>query len=71
MFGLLLFTAVFAIIYFTIFKLSSNTKQYFEQCNLKYKGIGFVLHNFFRLALGKIDIFDNVKMWYDVFPNDS
>lgn len=64
MFCTLLSTAVVLIAY-VLYKLSANNAKYFEDQNLKYRGISSILENFMAIAFGKVDVFTMLKNMYD------
>lgn len=70
MFGELLLTAGIALIAYAVYKFVTNSSRYFEEKNVKYKGISFVLHNIYSIITGKFNAFGQVKAVYNAYPNE-
>ena len=73
MLGDLLLSLVIALIAYTayiIIKFVTNSARYFEERNVKYKGISFTLHNFFSIFIGKFDAIGQFQALYNTFPDE-
>lgn len=69
MLGELLLTTGIVLIAYAFYKLSTNSAKYFEERNLKYKGVVTLLKNQLSLVMGKVDIFAMIQNLYDAFPD--
>lgn len=69
MLGELLLTVGIGLIAYAFYKLSTNSAKYFEERNLKYKGVITLLKNQMSISFGRIDILSMVKMLYDAVPD--
>lgn len=70
MLGELLFTAGVALIAYSFYKISTNHAKYYEQRNLKHRGVWFTVRNFFAVFFGQIDVFGFTQGFYNQFPNE-
>lgn len=69
MLGELLLTTGIVLIAYAFYKLSTNNAKYFEERNLKYRGVLTLLKNQMSLSFGKTDILSMVKGIYDAVPD--
>lgn len=69
MLGELILTTGFLLIAYAFYKLSTNNAKYFEERNLKYKGVLTLLKNQFSVSFGKMDIFTMIQNMYDAVPD--
>lgn len=71
MIGELLLATGVALIVYAIYRLSTNSAQYFEERNLKYVGALIGMKNFFGMFMGRSDFFQMTQRLYNAFPNES
>ena len=69
MLGELLLTIAIVLIAYAFYKLSTNNAKYFEERNLKYRGVVALLKNQIAVSFGRIDILSMVKNMYDAIPD--
>lgn len=69
MLGELILTTGVLLIAYAFYKLSTNNAKYFEERNLKYKGVLTLLKNQLSVSFGKIDVFTLIQKMYDEVPD--
>lgn len=69
MLGELILTTGVLLIAYAFYKLSTNNAKYFEERNLKYKGVLTLLKNQMSLSFGKTDVFTVIQNMYDAVPD--
>lgn len=55
---------------YTFYKISSDHARYFEERNLKHRGILFTLNNLYSAFFGKFDVFGMMESLYNTFPEE-
>lgn len=69
MLGELILTTGVLLIAYAFYKLSTNNAKYFEERNLKYKGVLTLLKNQMSVSFGKMDVFTLIQNMYDAVPD--
>ncbi|XP_055326850.1 uncharacterized protein LOC129580438 [Sitodiplosis mosellana] len=70
MLGELLLSVGIALIAYAIYKFVTNSARYFEERNVKYKGISFALHNLYSMFTGQFDAFGQIQTLYNAYPDE-
>ncbi|XP_031624487.1 uncharacterized protein LOC116341517 [Contarinia nasturtii] len=70
MIGELLLLIGIALISYAIYTFIANSSRYFEQRNVKYKGISFTLSNLYSMFSGKFNAFGQAQTLYNACPDD-
>lgn len=70
MFGELILVIGLILIAYAIHIFVRNSSQYFEERNVKYKGISFVLSNIYAMITGKLNAFGQIQALYNAYPNE-
>lgn len=70
MLGELLLTLGIALIAYAVYKFITNSSRYFEEKNVKYKGILFGLHNLYSMRTGKFNAFGQIQALYNAYPDE-
>lgn len=70
MIGELVLATGVALIVYALYKLSTNSAQYFEERNLKYIGAFTGMRNFFDMFMGRNDFLVMTQRMYNAFPNE-
>lgn len=69
MLGQLLLTFGTGLVAYAFYKISTNNAKYFEERNLKYRGVLGLLKGLIFVSLGRYDILTMIKRMYDAFPD--
>lgn len=69
MIGELILTIGIALISYAIYKYHMNNKRYFEERNVKYKGLSFSLYNLYAIIFGKNTVFEFAQRHYEQHPD--
>lgn len=59
-----------ALIAFVFYKLSTNHSRYYEERNIKYKGVAQSIKNMYSIFSGKYDVFQIAQNMYSLFPDE-
>lgn len=69
MLGELLLTTAIGLIGYALYKFSTNSAKYFEDRNLKYRGLLGLVKTLVSVSFGRIGILTMIKNMYDAFPD--
>lgn len=70
MLGELLLTIGIALIVYAFYKLTTNNARYFEERNLKYRGVFDSLCTIISIFCGRTDAFEIIQRSYNEFPDE-
>lgn len=70
MIGEIILTIGISLISYAIYKFHTSNKQYFEERNVKYKGLSFSLYNLCAMFFGRHDVLQFVQRHYDQYPDE-
>lgn len=59
-----------ALTVFMLYKLSTNHARYYEERNIKYKGVVHTITNMYNIFSGKYDGFQIAQNIYNLFPDE-
>lgn len=70
MFLRLILVSSVTFVAYAIYKFITNSARYFEDKNVKYKGVSFTLSNLYSMFTGKFKGFGQIEALYNAYPNE-